>query len=1052
MKKLAAYLLILSTLLSFTVLAEDITNENVTLGRKYTEELNFLNSIGVSSLDILSKDTLTRGEFTSLIINTFYPENIFDVSVWGEEVFTDVTSSHPYYAEIKAAKDLEIVNGTYNNDFLPDDIINYQDAIVVIIKALGLKYYAVANGGYPTGYYAAAGSFEILKGISNSETVLTGDVASKLLYNALFSAYADITSVNSEGELGLTVSPDKNLLLTKYNISKYDAKVISTPLSAIEGAKTELGTVVLKLNDGSKFSVYAKDNDIQFELGKKVTAYVKRNKDTGREEIVYYREYKNAKSLSVFGSDIITVTSNYVEYELSYGEFKKINIEEFPDVLYNGVLQKRYDFNSFKPKDGIVTFIDADGNGKAETVSIMSFNYSGHTDSIAKNDNPAWNIVVDRIDIYDEYISCKWNPRRNLNLDSEYALHTIKSSDDEIKTLEDIKSGDIISVAMAPDTVDGKTMYFLFVERNTLNGMFYGVNSSEHIITLNSVDYKVSSSVYSVRQGYYNGLTSFSDLTVSLDVCGKIAYMSDLQKITNNYAYLISAKVNNIGPSRKLVVKILEGTNSVNTYEVSEKAKIDGKTSNTADGQYTLLTTRPDNYGKWINSKTGLPYEDGISRPVIVKFNNLNEISSINTDTPDYMTVDERVSNGYILKSSDERNIYTDANSIGYSNEEVYDNTKLKAGYRSPRTDLYRKDSSTVQGKFYITSNTYIFRVPDIDTSGFNDYGIYLSNPGNNKAISYDALKTFEMEKDESNYKVVLSDTLINEYKYDIQAYNVDPDTGIAEMAVLRGIDVNTVSDDGDKLELAVYLDKNKYYDADTQEEKTKIYYTVDGVTKLSAIYDKEGMHPAYDYIINGSSKTENFFESDIKALEKGDIIRISLNGDRLSHIERAVIIKDLETSYSSLAKTRMPEGYFFTSGRIWYDVYKSSGGTTGSYGKYILIPDKTNGSFVHCIMGGETSSTQGSSATYTLSDIDIDDPASYVTLGVDFMTVKPSLITLYRKSDGTITDVKVGEGSLNDLRTLEEGYSVKDASRVIFKNRDLIPTQIIIINYENVQ
>ena len=107
----------------------------------------------------------------------------------------------------------------------------------------------------------------------------------------------------------------------QYNISKYDAKVISTPLSAIEGAKTELDTVVLKLNDGSKLSVYAKDNDIQFELGKKVTAYVKRNKDTGREEIVYYREYKNAKSLSVFGSDIITVNSNYVEYELSYGEY-----------------------------------------------------------------------------------------------------------------------------------------------------------------------------------------------------------------------------------------------------------------------------------------------------------------------------------------------------------------------------------------------------------------------------------------------------------------------------------------------------------------------------------------------------------------------------------------------------------------------------------------------------------------------------------------------------------------------------------------------------------
>ncbi len=1050
MKKLAAYLLILSTLLSFTVLAEDITNENVTLGRKYTEELNFLKSIGVSSLDILSKDTLTRGEFTSLVINTFYPENIFDLSVWSENVFTDVSSTHPYYAEIKAAKDLEIVNGTYNNDFLPDEIMNYQDAIVVIIKALGLKYYAVANGGYPTGYYAAAGSFEILKGISNSETVLTGDVASKLIYNALFSAYADVTSVNSEGELGLTVSPDKNLLLTKYNISKYDAKVIATPLSAIEGNVTEMGTVTLKLNDGSKLSVDAGNTNVLFDLGKMVTAYIKRNKETGKEEIVFCRDYKNMKTITVFGSDVLTVTSNYVEYEVSYDKFDKVKTEEFPDVIYNGVMQERYNYDSFKPQDGIITFIDGDGNGKSETISIMSFNYSGHKDSIAENSNPAWNIVVDRVK--EEYISCIWNPRKNINLDSDEAVYVIKSLNEEIKALEDINSGDIISVATAPERIDGKTMYFLFVSRNTVNGMFGGNNVSENLITVNSVDYKVSSSIYSVRQLYYNGLNMESNITVCLDVCGKIAYIADMQNITNNYAYVISAKVNNIGGSRKLVVKLLEGTNSVNTYEVSEKAKIDGKSSENADEQYSLLSNRPVNYKKWINSETDAPYENEISRPVIVKFNNYGEISAINTDTPDYLTVAERVSEGIISKPGDERNIYSDANSIGYSNEEAYDSSKLKAGYRSPRTDIYRADSSTVQGRFYITSKTYVFRVPDIDTCGFNDYGIYLSNPSNNKSISYDIIKSFEMEKDDSNYKVVLSDTLLNEYKYDIQGYNIDPDTGIAEMVIIRGMDVNTVSDDGDKLELAVYLEKNTYYDPASEEEKTKIYYTVDGKTKLSAIYDKEGMHPAYDYIINGSSKTENFFESDIKALEKGDIIRVSLNGDRLSHIERAVIIKDLETSYSSLAKTRMPEGYFFTSGRVWYDVYNASGGTTGSYGRYIMVPDKIKGSFVHCIMGGKTDSKQGSSATYTLSDIDMDDPSTYVSVAADFGTVKPSLITLFRKADSTITDVKVSEGSLNDLRSLEEGYSVENASRIIYKHGDFVPTQIIIINYENVE
>ena len=1051
MKKLAAYLLILSMLFSFTAFAEGAESEAL-VERKYVEEMNFLKTIGITDWEVLKNDTITRGEFTSLILNAFYPGDVFDVYSDNVNAFLDVDPGHPCFPEIKAAKGMQIVNGTYDNKFLPDEIISYTDAVVITIKTLGLSYHAVANGGYPTGFYATASSFGISKGISKYENKLSGDVAAKLIYNALFSNYADKTSITASGEVGITVTPDKNILQAKYDIYKYDAKIIATPLSSLEGSVTDMGTIMLKLKDESKLSVWVNSEKIQLELGKMLTVYVRRNKETGKEEIVYYKSYDRVEEVTLFGSDIINVTGNYLELESENGKYEKLTLDEFPDVIYNGVLQERYDNSSFKVADGIITLSDTDNNSKFDTVSIKSFNYSGMSDNIAKNLNPAWNIVVDRVNIDGEYIICKWNPRKNLDFDSEKVILSVSSTDEEIKTVKDIKAGDVISVAEAPKTAENKKVYFLFVERNIKNLMYDSVNPSENILTFDGVDYKVSSSLYSVRERYYNNLTSGSDVQVSLDAVGKIAYMADMQRIINTYAYVISAKVNNMEGSRVLVVKLLEGTNNIATYKVSEKAKIDGQIYDTADEQYDALTKRPDGYGKWINTDTGKPYEEGISRPVIIKLNNLNEISYLNTDTPDIPTVSERLSSGQIAKLSDERNIYTDANSIGYSNEEAYDSSKLKAGYRAPRTDLYREASSTVQGKFYITSSTYIFKVADIDTAGFNDYGIYLSNPGNNKSLSYDIIKSFELPKEDLNYKVVLSDTLINEYKYDIQGYNIDPDTGIAEMVVIRGMDVNTVSDDGDKLELAVFLEKNTYYDPELQEEKTKLYYTVDGKTKLSAIYDKERMHPSYDYIINGSKKEDNFFKADIKALEKGDIIRVSLKGEYLAHIERALVMSDLESSYSSMAKTRQPEGYYITSGRIWYDVYASAGGTTGSYTRYIIVPDKVKGSFVHAVMGGKTSSKAGSSATYTLSEIDMEDPSTYVSIAVDFGSVTPTLVTLSRRDDGKICDVSVSEGSLSDLRSLEDGYSIEDASRVIYKNGDLLPTQIIIINYEDVK
>jgi len=179
--------------------------------------LNFLESIGISNAQILSKDTITRGEFISLVLNAFYPEEIFRINDAAEGCFYDVNATHPCFSEIKAAKDMGIINGSGDNRFFPDEPIGYSDALVIITKTLGLKYHAIANGGYPTGYHITANTFGISKGTDNSGEKLSGDTASKLIYNALFSDYAEQTSVKGNGEISVTISPDKNLLYKNYN-------------------------------------------------------------------------------------------------------------------------------------------------------------------------------------------------------------------------------------------------------------------------------------------------------------------------------------------------------------------------------------------------------------------------------------------------------------------------------------------------------------------------------------------------------------------------------------------------------------------------------------------------------------------------------------------------------------------------------------------------------------------------------------------------------------------------------------------------------------------
>ena len=56
MKKLAAYLLILSMLFSFTAFAEGAESEAL-VERKYVEEMNFLKTIGITDWEVLKNDT-----------------------------------------------------------------------------------------------------------------------------------------------------------------------------------------------------------------------------------------------------------------------------------------------------------------------------------------------------------------------------------------------------------------------------------------------------------------------------------------------------------------------------------------------------------------------------------------------------------------------------------------------------------------------------------------------------------------------------------------------------------------------------------------------------------------------------------------------------------------------------------------------------------------------------------------------------------------------------------------------------------------------------------
>ena len=66
--------------------------------------------------------------------------------------FSDVPSEHWANRFISRAAAFGIVNGMGDGTFLPDEYVTYQQAIKMVVSALGYSVVAEHNGGYPHGY------------------------------------------------------------------------------------------------------------------------------------------------------------------------------------------------------------------------------------------------------------------------------------------------------------------------------------------------------------------------------------------------------------------------------------------------------------------------------------------------------------------------------------------------------------------------------------------------------------------------------------------------------------------------------------------------------------------------------------------------------------------------------------------------------------------------------------------------------------------------------------------------------------------------------------
>ena len=127
---------------------------------------------------------ITRAEFAAIVVRALGQEAQAAGSASATS-FTDVKADHWAAGYINIVTRLGIVNGYGDGTFGPEDKVLYEQAIKMIVVALGYTP-AIGSAGYPVGYLTKAGELGITSGVAGSNGVAAnrGTVA-QLIFNSL---------------------------------------------------------------------------------------------------------------------------------------------------------------------------------------------------------------------------------------------------------------------------------------------------------------------------------------------------------------------------------------------------------------------------------------------------------------------------------------------------------------------------------------------------------------------------------------------------------------------------------------------------------------------------------------------------------------------------------------------------------------------------------------------------------------------------------------------------------------------------------------------------
>lgn len=347
---------------------DEVANKNLSKTEVALERLKALN-IADSQAELAADALCTRGQYFDMLARIMNGGEEFEKASTEFE-FKDVAEGYKYYNSIAYLQSRHYVSGYEDGKLLPDEAIDYRDAVLLIVKTLGYELYAEYMGGVYDGYMNVATKLGLTKEVKHTEeNYLTFESAVALIDKALETKTADLNHMTENGVVYKT--SDDTLLYKNFELEYVSGVVTKNSRTALE---TKAGT--------------GRNNTI--EIGGKRISFSDTNISADSYlglycEVLYAPEDMKGKYIDFRRdrNDILVIEANDIyDYnslsgKLSYdkdGRDEKETIDKDINIIFNGrAVEGKINDLMFTPDIGELAFIDNNNDGSYECLIIDSF-------------------------------------------------------------------------------------------------------------------------------------------------------------------------------------------------------------------------------------------------------------------------------------------------------------------------------------------------------------------------------------------------------------------------------------------------------------------------------------------------------------------------------------------------------------------------------------------------------------------------------------------------------------------------------------------------------